>query len=303
MGHGVCGLADEKMDNALPNLPGNADAYPNVVAWKDANGINRVPTLDMIPWKHWLPSSHYYETVEMGEPIDTTCGDSPPDDLGLCQCEHPAARIPLPTCIPVDTEYFFRRNCRGHWLWPEPHDIAAQVGLYEGGLYWQRGVYRPMLRCRMRSYQDVAVDHVDNVNHEDLTRQFCWVCREALVRKILMSSTTIWDVDPDNAPNTGVQAFSVTYHRPLESELEVEWKYYAKDAQGEYEEVNSQVVSVVAGIGGDTHTVNVDADVYDKIKVSVTDLNDAVSDPNGLVHPDHPDRDSFMVTEHEWLIR
>ncbi len=48
---------------------------------------------------------------------------------------------------------------------PEEDAYAGQVGLFEGARYRESGIYRPELTCRMR----------------ELGRDFCTICREALV--------------------------------------------------------------------------------------------------------------------------
>ena len=79
------------------------------------------------------------------------------------------AGTPVPTPLdPIETETDVRR------IWPtlSPEQKArlnSSVGLYEGGGYQSKGVWRPVQECRMR------------INE---CEEFCPVCARAIVRMI-----------------------------------------------------------------------------------------------------------------------
>lgn len=63
------------------------------------------------------------------------------------------------------------------------------VGLFEGSNYRRKGAYRPELRCRMRSDDDVEPGLQE-------TPLFCRVCRENLVAQRLLRAGNVARAHP-----------------------------------------------------------------------------------------------------------
>lgn len=171
LGHGIGGLTDEYEYKHGTNPPASEEpgtrAFPNAIATGDT-----IPELSDIPWAHWLlPACN---DAALGVAVDFECLTE------ACQCgdaETAVDCIPLPTCEPGGNFVDGEGRIYGRAAWPEPSEDTP-VGLYEGAWFRTKGAYRPELRCRMRSDDDVEPGGQE-------TTHFCKVCREALTLAIL----------------------------------------------------------------------------------------------------------------------
>jgi len=80
--------------------------------------------------------------------------------------------LPFGTAIPTETDMIERQDVRPVWKTFTPEQKALlnlKVGVYEGGGYQSKGVYRPVQECRMK------------INE---CEEFCPVCSRALIRTI-----------------------------------------------------------------------------------------------------------------------
>lgn len=109
-----------------------------------------------------------------------------------------------PQEAPNVTAYTSRDSIRWrHWIeqdtpipTPETQDWASAVGLFEGAAYQKTGWYRPKLNCLMNSFD----------------APFCEVCREELVRCILVNTTLVESVSP---PPSGIIASEAIHIYPV----------------------------------------------------------------------------------------
>lgn len=206
-GHGIGNLGDEYEFRHGTDPP---ESYPPATVLDEPNVVatgTRIPLLAEIPWRHWLQDSLCDEAA-LGLPVDFECVQTDQDN---CQCELPPMNdqscVPLPTCEPGG-DVIDANGIYGRLEWPEPGDADSIVGLYEGAKYRHKGAYRPELRCRMRSIDDVP-------ERELITPHFCTVCREALVEAILRESGSAAQATPDpSAPVAapGSVQFQIVLH-------------------------------------------------------------------------------------------
>lgn len=192
-GHGIGDLSDEYEYRHGSNPP---ESYPpaNVTEPNAIARGNSIPAFDQIPWRHWLMQedatcepSHLGNAVEFGclpgEGSDCQCGPLPAMELDC---------LPLPACEP-DGDYVAQDGkLYGRIAWPEPGAWPSVVGLFEGAKYRRKGCYRPELRCRMRSDDDVEPGLQE-------TRLFCRVCRENLIAQMVLRAGNVRAVSPGPA--------------------------------------------------------------------------------------------------------
>lgn len=213
-GHGVGGLSDEYEYRHGTNPPtsyepANVDA-PNAISRN-----LRVPFFDEIPWRHWLADAgaDFCLPTHLGEDVDFNCLD---DNQTTCQCapapEDELDCVAVPTCEPGGDFVAENGKLYGRAAWPEPGAFPSVVGLFEGSKYRRKGAYRPELRCRMRSDDDVEPG-------QTRTPLFCRVCRETLITQIFQYAGNVARAVPD--PGVGVEfegnegaEFSVVLHGP-----------------------------------------------------------------------------------------
>ncbi|MCC6145496.1 MAG: hypothetical protein IT368_16945 [Candidatus Hydrogenedentes bacterium] len=222
-GHSIVWLQDEyECRQGNCSIPASGASVARINTVIRGSGI---PSRAEVPWAHWLGRREDGTVVAecanhaLGEPYAACQANWD------CQCQSysPGNCLHLPTCetggdVDISGRHY---GHGGKWLiplsstdaiswppppsatlvvepWPEPSDIGAVVGLYEGGAYKPERAYRPMLRCRMRSDDDVAyvvakvISDTPNPYVEQQvayigvrTMEFCPVCREALTAKIL----------------------------------------------------------------------------------------------------------------------
>lgn len=218
-GHGVGVLSDEYEYRHGTNPPASYDPAdvdaPNAIA----RGLS-VPVFDDIPWRHWLvdTDSEGCMPSALGDVVDFGClSDSETD----CQCTHAPQLetdcVPLPTCEPDGDFVDVDGKLYGRIAWPEPGAFPSVVGLFEGAKYRRKGAYRPELRCRMRSDDDVEPGLQE-------TLLFCRVCRENLVAQILSRAGNMARATPDPAEEIQVPLggaaldFVVVLHAPVGGE-------------------------------------------------------------------------------------
>lgn len=208
LGHGLGKLTDEYEYRHGTNPP--TSEPPGVRAFANAISMGAdIPQWDDIPWKHWIEAACDGADSRLGDVVDFACL------VEDCQCSYTADYVdcvPLPSCEPGGNFVAGDGKIYGRMAWPEPSE-ETPVGLYEGAWFRSKGAYRPELRCRMRSDDDVEPGEAE-------TPRFCKVCREALTLEIVSNtgSATAWS-PPNNAPlNVGVDdadlAFSVLLHAP-----------------------------------------------------------------------------------------
>jgi hypothetical protein len=218
-GHGMGDLADEYEYRHGTNPPESYEPADVV----EPNSVARtlgLPTFDDIPWRHWLEDTASESCVpsSLGDAVDfecvadadtsCQCGPSPVDELGC---------VPLATCEPDGDFVAQDGKLYGRLAWPEPGAFPSVVGLFEGAKYRRKGAYRPELRCRMRSDDDVEPGQPE-------TPLFCRVCRENLVARIIERSGNVANATPSPgtplflSPLDAPVQFSIVLHAPLEQE-------------------------------------------------------------------------------------
>lgn len=110
------------------------------------------------------------------------------------------------------------------WLTPgvplptRPHDASDQaIGLFEGAMYQKEGWYRPKADCRMRTFG----------------RDFCEICREALIRELYRRLRPIRSAKPNPSSEAAIQIsssserppiFRVDLLAPSSHALKIEWR-------------------------------------------------------------------------------
>jgi hypothetical protein len=149
-----------------------------------------------------------------------------------CQCKYVddfVDCVPLPTCEPGGNFVDVNGKIYGRAAWPEPDEMSA-VGLFEGAWFRTKGAYRPELRCRMRSDDDVEPG-------EQETTRFCKVCREALTLEVVSNtgSAAAW-APPNLVPlelskDAADLLFSVTLHVPASPSHDIAVLAWAIDGQ------------------------------------------------------------------------
>ena len=214
-GHGIGGLADEYEyrhgTNPPESYPPDLVIEPNAIAWNDT-----IPPFDQIPWRHWFAPGSQGDCSPsfLSELVDFNCYTS---DMLECQCGAPPLLpedcVPLPTCEPDGDYVAPDGKLYGRSIWPEPGEWPSVVGLFEGAKYRRKGAYRPELRCRMRSDDDVEPGLQETV-------RFCTVCRENLVAEIVAQSGCVAQASPEtdlpiiyNVDDSPLP-FQITLHTP-----------------------------------------------------------------------------------------
>lgn len=215
-GHGIGDLADEYEYRHGTNPP---ESYaPADVTEPNAIARNLViPSFDDIPWRHWLEDtqSDTCQPVTLGDAVDFDCVA---DSVTTCQCAPAPVLetdcVPLLTCEPDGDYVAPDGKLYGRIAWPEPGAFPSVVGLFEGSKYRRKGAYRPELRCRMRSDDDVEPGLQE-------TPLFCRVCREHLIAQMLLRAGNVATATPDPAtPRTGAgpHLLAITLHGPAAPE-------------------------------------------------------------------------------------
>ncbi len=326
LGHAYGTLKDEYQvvhdGNCSPGGLGDKRNAANVVCVRRGNPEqNYIPTIDEIPWRHWLVG-HYSDPNELlGKPyLASYLGENAPCDhdcttyCAYCEpyegkpCGTPPTggnTVPIPT---RSTIAYGSTDCGGgNILWPEPNNTTLDkrpwLGLYEGAYYRQRGKYRSELRCRMRSSNDV----VGGGN----TRHFCKVCREQLVLKTMQFAGPVrkFSYQKDGAQETFehteftlAPGEEVTFrvcpllphHMDTASDINVnvEWRIdneYETDTTFDANQANP-VDAYVYEFPQGASSVEITAKVTDH---TGTDPWDRYS--RTIVHPDHPKLDNPML--------
>ena len=231
LGHGLGKLTDEYEYRHGTNPPTSdpiaARAFPNAISTASS-----IPTWEDIPWRHWLTTPCDESVNQLGDPVDFDCLD--PE----CQCEDTADYpecTPLPTCEPDGNFVAPDGKIYGRAAWPEPSEDSP-VGLFEGAWFRSKGAYRPELRCRMRSDDDVEPGGNE-------TPRFCKVCREALNLEIVDNTGCAAAWSPSTTQPLVLQAsdppaeFNVALHTPAREDHEIEivaWQINGIDQPGAF---------------------------------------------------------------------
>jgi hypothetical protein len=161
--------------------------------------------------------------------------------------------VPLLTCEPDGDYVAPDGKLYGRIAWPEPGVFPSVVGMIEGGKYRRKGAYRPELRCRMRSDDDVEPGLQE-------TPLFCRVCREHLIAQMLLRAGNVASASPDTAaPLTGAgpHVLSITLHGPAAVEhrpVVLEWRVDGAAVPGETG-LSLEVDPAALGVG--EHVVSV----------------------------------------------
>lgn len=257
-GHGIGILSDEyeyrhgtSPPESLP--PANVNA-PNAIA----RNLD-VPLFDEIPWRHWLLDTGSDSCVPgtLGDAVDFNCFA---DDQQQCQCALPPTLeedcVPLVTCEPDGDFVAQDGKLYGRIAWPEPGAFPSVVGLFEGSKYRRKGAYRPELRCRMRSDDDVEPGLQE-------TPLFCRVCRENLIAQILLRSGNVAAAIPDPADDIVISAtdealtLSVLLHQPTSPEHRPEVVEWQVNGNTQLNETEASLQVDPAALGAGMHTVTV----------------------------------------------
>jgi len=101
------------------------------------------------------------------------------------------------------------------WIQPEtPIPTPAGtggIGLFEGGQYYQTGIYRPRTECRMKS----------------LNYQFCEVCSEAMIKQVCTWNDVIDAANPETDTvvwgGGGAIRLALSLIAPVPNTLKVDW--------------------------------------------------------------------------------
>lgn len=257
-GHGIGVLSDEYEYRHGTNPP---ESYPpdDVDA---PNAISRnlnVPLFDDIPWRHWLLDSGSDTCLPstLGDAVNFACFA---DDQQQCQCALPPVLeedcVPLVTCEPDGDFVAQDGKLYGRIAWPEPGAFPSVVGLFEGSKYRRKGAYRPELRCRMRSDDDVEPGLQE-------TPLFCRVCRENLIAQILLRSGNVASAVPDPSEDLMLSSaddpvtFSVVLHEPTQPEHRPEIIEWRVDGNTQPNETEASLQVDLAALGAGVHTVAV----------------------------------------------
>lgn len=225
LGHGIGLLTDEYEykhgTNPPASEPPGVRVFPNAISTGED-----IPAFEDIPWRHWLESPCPAPDTALGEMVNFGCVAED------CQCSYAADFmdcVPLPTCEPGGNFVDVDGKIYGRLEWPEPDELTT-VGLFEGAWFRTKGAYRPELRCRMRSDDDVQPGEAE-------TPRFCKVCREALTLEVVSNAGSAASVSPANdtpvpvANAGGNVIFGVGLHVPATPEHMIEVVSWEVDAQ------------------------------------------------------------------------
>ncbi len=224
LGHGIGLLTDEYEYRHGTNPP--TSDVPGVRSFPNATSLGEnIPTLEDIPWRHWIEAPCPAPDSQLGEAVNFECLAED------CQCKYAddfLDCVPLPTCEPGGNFVDVDGKIYGRVEWPEPDEMTT-VGLFEGAWFRTKGAYRPELRCRMRSDDDVQPGQAE-------TPRFCKVCREALTLEVVSNTGSAALISPPNAepiarPAAGGNvAFEVALHSPTDPGHAIEIDSWEVDA-------------------------------------------------------------------------
>ncbi|WP_214317231.1 M64 family metallopeptidase [Nonomuraea sediminis] len=147
------------------------------------------------------------------------------------------------------TEQQMRDQQKKWWRWlGEPSEAGGPIGRYEGGMYYQTGIWRPSRHSMMKT----------------LGYYYDQVGREVMARRITAKTDVVQDSTPTGAPVGADRVLWVEPMRPVDHALTVAWTVDGKQA-GHEQALDLRTLGLTPG----THTVS----------ATVTDPTDFVRDP------------------------